>query len=84
MGELCDLPNIGKKLETQLNKIGIENFEQLKRVGSKQAWLDIKSIDKSACINRLYAIEGAIQGVRWHTMSDQVKSELKEFYNTVK
>ncbi|WP_243449172.1 TfoX/Sxy family protein [Clostridium butyricum] len=24
------MPNIGKKLETQLNKIGIENLEQLK------------------------------------------------------
>lgn len=46
--------------------------------------LDIKAIDKSACINRLYAIEGAIQGVRWHAMSDQVKSGLKEFYNTAK
>ena len=25
--KLCDLPNIGNKLETQLNKIGIENIE---------------------------------------------------------
>ena len=29
MGELCNLPNIGKSLETQLNEIGIENLEQL-------------------------------------------------------
>jgi DNA transformation protein len=38
MGELCDLPNIVKKLETQLNKIGIENLKQLKRVVSKQGF----------------------------------------------
>lgn len=84
MGELRKLPNIGNKLEAQLNEVGIETFEQLKKVGSKQAWLDIKAIDNSACINRLYAIEGAIRGVIWHSLSNEVKDELKEFFNTVK
>ncbi|APM39786.1 TfoX/Sxy family protein [Clostridium kluyveri] len=84
MGELCKLHNIGNKLEAQLNEVGIETVEQLKRIGSKQAWLDIKAIDNSACINRLCAIEGAIQGIRWHSLSDEIKSELREFYNTVK
>jgi DNA transformation protein len=84
MGELSDLPNIGSKLEAQLNEVGIEKIEQLKEIGSKQAWLDIKAIDSSACINRLCALEGAIQGIRWHNLSVEVKSELKEFYNRVK
>jgi len=84
MGELSELPNIGSKLEAQLNEVGVETIGQLKEVGSKQAWLDIKAIDSSACINRLYALEGAIQGVRWHSLSNEVKSELKKFYNTVK
>ncbi|MFL0197734.1 TfoX/Sxy family protein [Clostridium sp. WILCCON 0269] len=84
MGELCELPNIGKKLEAQLNEVGIETVGQLKRIGSKQAWLDIKAIDNSACINRLCAIEGAIQGIRWHSLSNEVKNELREFYNTVR
>ncbi|MGN9163218.1 TfoX/Sxy family protein [Clostridium sulfidigenes] len=83
MSKLSDLPNIGKKLEEQLNEVGIETIEQLKEVGSKQAWLDIKAIDDSACINRLCALEGAIQGIRWHNLSDEVKRELKQFYNTV-
>ncbi len=38
MSELSDLPNIGKKLEEQLNEVGIETIEQLNEVGSKQAW----------------------------------------------
>lgn len=84
MGELSKLPNIGSKLESQLNQVGIESFEQLEKIGSKQAWLDIKAIDSSACINRLCALEGAIQGIRWHSLSDEVKHELKDFYNTVK
>lgn len=83
MGELCKLPNIGDKLEAQLNEVEIETFKKLKEVGSKQAWIAIKAIDDSACINRLYALEGAIQGIRWHSLSKEVKSELKEFYNAV-
>lgn len=80
MGELSKLPNIGNVLEQQLNEVGIESFEQLKEIGSKQAWLKIKTIDSSACINRLYALEGAIQGIRYHYLPDEKKSELKEFY----
>lgn len=48
MGELSKLPNIGKSVEEQLNQVGIMNFEQLKKTGSKQAWLKIKEIDESA------------------------------------
>lgn len=48
MGELSKLPNIGKSVEEQLNQVGIMDFEQLKKTGSKQAWLKIKAIDESA------------------------------------
>lgn len=81
MGELCKLPNIGNVLETQFNQVGINTIDKLKQVGSKQAWLDIKTIDKSACVNRLLALEGAIQGIRWHNISDEKKDELKNFYS---
>ncbi|MBI6871895.1 TfoX/Sxy family protein [Clostridium aciditolerans] len=84
MGELSTLPNIGKTVEQQLNEVGIETIKQLIEIGSKQAWLRIRSIDDSACINRLYALEGAVEGIRWHNLSEEVKAELKEFYNTSK
>lgn len=84
MGELSSLPNIGKIVEQQLNEVGIETIEQLIAIGSKQAWLRIKSIDESACINRLYALEGAVEGIRWHNLSVEVKDELKKFYDTIK
>jgi len=84
MDDLSMLPNIGKTIELQLNEVGIKTPKQLIEIGSKQAWLRIKGIDDSACINRLYGLEGAIQGVRWHNLSKEVKIELKEFYNTFK
>lgn len=84
MGELSKLPNIGKSVEEQLNLVGINTVEDLKIIGSKEAWLKIREIDKSACINRLYALEGAIEGIRWHNLSEEKKLMLKEFYEFVK
>lgn len=80
MGVLLQLPNIGETVERQLNQVGINTLEQLKECGSKQAWLKIRSIDPSACIHRLYALEGAIQGIRKQQLPEKVKKELKDFY----
>lgn len=84
MGELSKLPNIGKVVEKQLNEVGINTVDDLINIGSKEAWLKIKKIDESACINRLMVLEGAIQNIRWHNLSDDDKENLKEFYNSKK
>ena len=80
MGELSDLPNIGKVVEAQLMQVGIHSAEELKRIGAREAWLRIQKIDASACIHRLMALEGAIQGVKKSMLSDEAKAELKAFY----
>lgn len=84
MGALAEMINIGKVLEQQLLQTGVETPEQLKQIGSKQAWLNIRAIDPSACYNRLCGLEGAIQGIRWHHLDDEVKKDLKQFYNSFK
>ena len=80
MGELLKLPNIGKKVEEQLHQVGITTANELKEIGAKAAWLKIQEIDESACINRLMALEGAIQGVKKTMLSDETKADLKELY----
>ncbi|MCF2553828.1 TfoX/Sxy family protein [Faecalicatena contorta] len=80
MGELSKLPNIGKTVEGQLLQIGIRTVDELKEAGVKEAWLKIQEIDESACLHRLMALEGAIQGVKKTMLSDEVKADLKEFY----
>lgn len=80
MGELSKLPNIGKTVEEQLIQVGISSADELKKVGAKEAWLRIQKIDESACIHRLLALEGAILGVKKTMLSDEVKADLKEFY----
>ena len=80
MGELSKLLNIGKAVEAQLIQVGIETPDALRQVGAKAAWLKIQEIDPSACIHRLLALEGAIEGVKKIELSDAVKSDLKAFY----
>ena len=84
MGELSELPNIGKVVEKQLNDVGINTVDDLVNLGSKEVWLKIKEIDDSACLNRLMALEGAIQNIRWHNLSEEDKDNLRNFYNSQK
>ena len=84
MGELSKVVNIGPKVEEQLISVGINSLEKLKEVGAKNAWLRIQEIDSSACIHRLLALEGAIQGVKKSDLPDSVKADLKTFYNSHK
>lgn len=84
MGQLANLPNIGRVVEEQLNKVGIETAEQLVQTGAENAWLKIQKIDSSTCIHRLLALEGAIRGVKKTDIPAVRKAELKEFYNSHK
>ena len=80
MGQLANLPNIGKVIEEQLNAVGIETTEQLVQTGAENAWLKIQAIDSSACIHRLLALEGAIRGIKKTDIPAERKAKLKEFY----
>lgn len=84
MGQLANLPNIGKVVEEQLNAVGIETTEQLIHAGAENAWLKIQAIDSSACIHRLLALEGAIRGVKKTDIPVERRAELKDFYNSHK
>jgi DNA transformation protein len=55
----------------------------LKEIGSKEAFFRIKQKDSTSCFNMLCALEGALQGIRWHFLSDDIKQELKAFYKTL-
>ena len=84
MSDLSKLPNIGKTLAEKLIQCGITSPDDLKSIGSENSFIRIKTIDHNACINMLYALEGAIQGIRWHNLDNNRKLELTEFYNRLK
>jgi DNA transformation protein len=80
VSKLSEMPNIGSVLEKCLIDVEIESPEKLKEIGSKEAFTRIKIIDNTACLNKLYALEGAVQGVRWHNLPQTCKDDLKKFF----
>ena len=82
--ELTKLPNIGKILAEKLEKAGIVSADELKQMGSEKALLKIAASQRDdVCIDMLYALEGAIQGIRWHGLDPGRKQELLHFYRTM-
>ena len=83
MTPLTESPNIGSTLADLLGEIGITHQEELVEMGSTEAIMQLASIDRNrVCLLMLYALEGAVQGIRWHGLSQIKKDELKDFYNT--
>jgi len=82
--KLTALPNISKVIASDLQKAGINTVEDLKQIGSKDAFIRIRlHADHEACINKLCALEGAIQGMRWHQLPESTKADLKAFYKSL-
>ena len=84
MSRLRDRANIGEKLEQQLFKAGIETLQELCEAGSREAWLRILAFDRSACINRLLGLEGAVRNIPKKDLPQEVKKDLHDFYEAHK
>lgn len=81
MSDLSKLPNIGNALAVRLEEVGIKSENELKILGSEKVFLLLKGIDPTTCINTLFALEGAVQGIRWHNLDKVKKEELKMFFD---
>ena len=84
MSDLLSMPNIGKTMVQRLANVDIHDRETLIKTGSKAAFLKLHAFEGDTCFNSLCALEGALQIVRWHYLSEKDKVSLKVFYDTVK
>jgi len=73
--------NIGKDTEVKLIQVGIDTFEKLVSIGTEQAFIRLQTLDPGACINLLYGLDGAIQGIKWNKLPHERKLELQQFLN---
>ena len=78
---LTQLPNIGKVVAEKLIEVGVATPEELRSIGSEQAFIRIQTIDHTACFCMLQALEGAVQGIRWHNLPKERKAELLDFFH---
>jgi DNA transformation protein len=82
--DLLQQPNIGKDTATKLIQIGINTYAKLKEAGTEQAFLRLQMLDAGACIQLLFGLEGAIEGIPYTQLSPQKKQELREFHRMSK
>ncbi len=79
MTKLTSMKNIGKELERKLKIIGINSAEDLKKVGSKEAFFQLKMKFPEVCLVHLYTLEGAITDIDFNKLSEETKKDLKKF-----
>lgn len=79
--KLTELPNIGPELARLLGEVGIHDAEELRTLGTQEAFLRLKAHDPGACFHKLTAIEGAVQGVRKFQLAPERKAELRVFFD---
>jgi len=84
MARLSELTNIGETMEKRLAAVGIYDIETLMKTGSKEAFIKLRLFEGDTCFCSLCGLEGAgaIQGIRWHHLSNETKEDLKNFFNS--
>lgn len=81
--KLTDLPNIGPVLASNLQRIGIQNPDALRKLGAEDAWLAIRrQVDPTACLHQLQALAGAVAGIPKKELSPECKAQLKLFFDS--
>ena len=84
MGDLTQLPNIGAIMEKRLAEVGIYDADTLKKIGSKEAFTKLLLHEGDTCFSSLCGLEGAIENIRWHDLSQETKDDLKKFFKSLK
>ena len=79
LSDLTTLRNIGSSMEKRLNAVGISTAEQLRSMGSKEAFVKLKAHDPSVCVVFLYTLEGAVSDVDYNHLPEDVKQDLIAF-----
>jgi len=84
MSDLTSMLNIGKELERKLKLAGIESADELREIGSREAFIKLKLRDPQVCLVHLYALEGAVSDTLYNQLSEDVKQNLKSFSDALK
>lgn len=82
MNQLENVINIGSVLAEKLKMVNINSIEDLQTIGAKEAVVKMHNQNIDICINTLNALQGAVEGIRWHQLDKQTKKDLLQFYKT--
>lgn len=72
------LRNLGPKMAQLLADVGIENEDDLRRIGPADAYARLRfASDWTVSLNALYAMHGALVGCDWRDLSPIDKAVLR-------
>lgn len=72
------LKNIGPTTRAWLHEIGVDTEDDLRALGVAETWLRLKArFPDRVSLNALYGLEGALSGVPWNQLPEEVKQELR-------
>jgi len=77
------MPNIGKAMAQKLASAGISTPEELRALGSKEAFFRLKLRYSNVCLVHLFALEGAVAGVAYNQLPEKVKTDLKAYSDSL-
>lgn len=71
-----DLSNLGPKSQQMLQRAGVDSLEQLRTLGSVRAYVLVKKNGGNPSLNLLWALEGALTGLRWQEVARDHRTSL--------
>ena len=80
--QTCALPI--SKLADNLRRVGVGTPEQLRELGTRDAFLRIRAqVDPTACFHQLTALAGAEAGIPKKALSQEEKAALRSFFDNL-
>jgi hypothetical protein len=81
-GDLAKLRNVGPVSAARLREVGIHTPGDLRRVGAVEAYLRLRRAFPAQTTEvALYALHGALTGVRWYELSSELRAALRDAVN---
>ena len=82
--KLTAMKNIGTEMKRKLNAVGVDSAEDLTWLGSKEAFLRLKTVYPKVCLVHLYTLQGAIDNLDLGALPQDKKDELKAFSDSLR
>ena len=73
---ISELTGLGPKSQKMLARAGITTVEQLRSLGSIEAYARTKSVNAAASLNLLWGLESAISGEHWRDIAKNHRTSL--------
>ena len=74
--EIGRLPNLGPKSSAMLARASIRSLDELREIGAVAAYARVKRVDRTASLNLLWALQGALTGEPWQKVAREQRSSL--------